>query len=203
MCIRPCSGSRGQTLASSTRPRVPALQVEWASTGNGAVGCLAQAHGSHPEGRRCVRSTRCGAAPAACDTLAPEGTVGVDWQGPGRAGAAKAKAVEAQAQPRALCAGQQRHLLGGYLRSGDHGRLGVALQLPQVCGDTAAQAGREGELRTAKRPPRSGLLVLHPSIPIYSTLAPTAPRDLVPWGGGTSPWNRESTRSWLTRLGLV
>lgn len=52
----------------------------------------------------------------------------------------QAEAGEVQALPRALSTGQQRHLLGRYLRSGDHSRLGIALQLPQVYGDR--QGGR-------------------------------------------------------------
>lgn len=84
------------------------------------------------------------------------------------------------------------------MRRGDHSRLRVALQLPQVCGDRAVQAGWGGAFRMAKRP---GSLALHLSIPIHPTLAPTAcpgPHTLV----GSSPWNRESRRSWLTWLGL-
>lgn len=73
-----------------------------------------------------------GAAPPAREARALEGVVGVDGRGPGGAGAAQAEAGEAQALPTALRAGQQRHLLGGHLRRRDHGRLGVALQLPQV-----------------------------------------------------------------------
>lgn len=132
-----------------------------------------------------------GAAPPACKAPALEGVVWVDGQRPDRAGVGQVEAEEAQALPTALRAGQQRHLLGGYLRSGNHSRLGVALQLPQVCGDKVAQTRRE-----ALRTPGA-------CIPTHSAQAPTTSAGLYTLASWASPWNRESSSSWLKQLGLA
>lgn len=116
-------------------------QVECARTGHRAVECVTQTRSPHPEDGRGSGSAGSGAAPALREAPAPEGAVRVDWRDPGGAGLAQAGAGKAQALLRAVRTGQQRHLLRGHLRSSNHGRLGVALQLPQVCGDRAAQAG--------------------------------------------------------------
>lgn len=70
------------------------------------------------------------AAPPACEASALEGVVWVDWWRPDGEGEAQAEAGKAQALLTAQRTGQQCHLLGGYLRSGNDGRLRVALQLP-------------------------------------------------------------------------
>lgn len=105
-----------------------------------------------------------GAAPPAREARALEGVVGVDGRGPGGAGAAQAEAGEAQALPTALRAGQQRHLLGGHLRRRDHGRLGVALQLPQVCGERAGD----------RRVQAGGASQNRPLAPAHRPLCPSA-----------------------------
>lgn len=140
-----------------------------------------------------------GAAPPAREALALEGVAGVDGRRPAGAGTGRAEAGEAQALPTALRAGQQRHLLGGHLCRSDHGRLGVAPQLPQVCGergDQRVQAGW-GALGTDTRP---GPLApaRPPALPQRHHLSRA--HTLASWD---SPWNRVSSRSWLKRLGLL
>lgn len=141
-------------------------------------------------------SARSQAAPAAYEAPGLEWAVGIDWQGPGVVPEAWAELTQA-AGP-GLCAGQQRHLLGGHVSRGDHGGLWVTLQLPQLCRDRAAQTRSEGSQN-----PRP--LALHP---IHShPLHPSAPSlSRTPYPGeqaGSLPWNRESSRSWLTRPGPV
>lgn len=134
-----------------------------------------------------------------------ERAAGVDGRGPGRPGAGPAGAGEVPEAPDVglgLRAGQQRHLLARHVCCRRHSGLRVAPQPPQVCGDRAVHAAGVGGCgsRAVPHPSRS------PTHPLPSTLPwqppplwnPAEPQE----GELGSPWNRESSRSWLTWLGL-
>lgn len=177
-CQHPALGPRLATERWGARCRSPALS----------------GLGPHPEDGLGSGSARAGAAPPSCEAPALEGVVWVDWRGPGGAGGAggaEAETREAQAPLTALCVGQQRHLLGRYLCNGDHSRLLVTLQLPQACGNsTVAQEG----------PPSAPGLLAH-AFPPTQPKHPPPLQDHKPWQVGPLPWNRESSRSELMRLG--
>lgn len=123
--------------------------------------------------------------------------VGIDGRGPGRQAAGPAGAEEAPAAGLGLHAGQQRHLLARHACCRRHSRLRVALQPPQVCGDRAVHVAGGGALQ--RSPTHPSPLPIHFALAATTSLEPCGtPRGRV----GLSPWNRESSRSWLTWLGL-
>lgn len=164
-------------LAWSARPRVP---LTWRLFCRSASARMATEQWGAPlrppaltglgpapnlEGTHRAGSARSRAVPATLEASGPEGTVSVDWWGPGRAGTLLAQAGKAGALGAGRLAGCQLHLLGRHLCYCNHSRLEVTLQLPQVCGDKAAQGGRVlGKAKClAPGPPCIHAHPLHPS----------------------------------------